>query len=302
MSALEHWWRQGERVPLVVGASERAVFLRRMGEGAPLTLLHGFPSSSHDWAKLAPALAEHHALLLFDFLGFGASDKPVDHDYSLHEQADLVEAVWAHEGIASTVVVAHDYAVSVAQELLARRAEGRLAVDLVAVHLLNGGLYPDLHRPQPTQTALLDPERGAQLSALLSEELFVQALRPTFAADFDASADSAEIWQATNRADGQRIAHRLIRYICDRSAHAERWVCALHETDVPLAFIWGMLDPISGAHMAERIRERMPEAPLHELADVAHWPQLEAPERVTDALLRSATPAGAVHQRPQPRG
>ena len=58
------------------------------------------------------------------------------------------------------MLVSHDYGVSVAQELLARRAEGRLALDLSALHLLNGGLYPDLHRPQPVQTALLDPQQG----------------------------------------------------------------------------------------------------------------------------------------------
>src|SRR5438105_15957794 len=103
-----------------------------MGRGPAMTLLHGFPSSSHDWAKVAPALAERHALLMPDFLGFGASDKPAEHDYSLHEQADLVEALWAREGIEATVLVVHDYAVSVGQELLARRAEGALAVDLTA--------------------------------------------------------------------------------------------------------------------------------------------------------------------------
>jgi pimeloyl-ACP methyl ester carboxylesterase len=285
MSGLAAWWSEGERVRLAVGESERAVFLRRSGDGSMMTLLHGFPSSSHDWAKVAPSLAENHALLLFDFLGFGASEKPADHDYTLHEQADLVEAVWRHEGVGSTVVVAHDYAVSVTQELLARRKAGTLAVDLEAVHLLNGGLYPDLHRPQPTQTALLDSEQGPQLSALLTEELLVGALRPTFADGFDAARDSADIWQATSREEGQRIAHLLIRYIRDRSLHAERWVGALQETDVPLAFVWGMLDPISGAHMAERIRERLPGARFEALEDVAHWPQLEAPARVAAALL-----------------
>jgi len=265
------------------------VFVRRLGAGPVATLLHGFPSSSHDWARLAPGLARDHALLMPDFLGFGASDKPADHDYSLHEQADLVEAVWAHERVTSTVIVAHDYAVSVAQELLARLAEGRLQLDLTAVHLLNGGLYPDLHRPQPTQTALLDPEQGPQLSELLTEELFVQALRPTFADSYDATADSADIWQATSRDRGHRIAHLLIRYIRDREYHGGRWVEALERTDVPLAFVWGMLDPISGAHMAERIRERLPRAAMCALDDVAHWPPLEAPERVAAALLAPHT-------------
>ena len=48
---------------------------------------------------MAGHLAQRHALLLPDLLGFGASDNPADHDYSLHEQADLVEALWAAEGV-----------------------------------------------------------------------------------------------------------------------------------------------------------------------------------------------------------
>jgi pimeloyl-ACP methyl ester carboxylesterase len=285
VSGLEEWWSAGERVRLRLGGAERTIFVRRAGAGPAMTLLHGFPSSSHDWARVVAPLADRHTLLLPDFLGFGASDKPADHDYALHEQADLVEALWAREGVTSTVLVAHDYAVSVAQELLARRAEGALAVALVAVHLLNGGLYPDLHRPEPIQTALLDPEQGPRISAHLTEELLTGALRPTFAEGFDAAADSADIWGALSHDAGQRIAHRLIRYMPDRVLHAERWATALETTDVPLAFVWGMLDPISGAHVAERLRERLPAAPFTALDDVGHWPPLEAPRRVAAAVL-----------------
>jgi len=282
---VEQWWTQGERLRLPLSGQEREVFVRRLGSGPPMTLLHGFPSSSHDWAKVAPALAERYTLLIPDFLGFGASEKPIRHEYSLHEQADLVEQLWKREGIDSTVVVAHDYAVSVTQELLARRGEGSLAAELVAAHLLNGGLYPDLHRPQPGQTALLDPEHGAQIAELINEETFVAALAPTFAESFDATADSAEMWRATSRADGQRIAHLLIRYIRDRETHRERWVGALEGTDVPVSFAWGMLDPVSGAHMAIRIRERLPDAPFLALDDVGHWPSLEAPRRIVAAIV-----------------
>jgi pimeloyl-ACP methyl ester carboxylesterase len=287
MSGLEEWWAGGERVALALGGEEREVFVRRMGAGPTITLLHGFPSSSHDWAKVAPLLAERHSLLLVDFLGFGASEKPTAHEYSLHEQADLVEALWRREGIDTSAVVAHDYAVSVTQELLARKAEGSLEVEIRDVRLLNGGLYPELHRPQPTQTALLDPVQGPQISALLNEELFVSALRPTFADAFDATRDSAEIWQATSRDGGERIAHLLIGYIRDRQRHGERWVSALQETAVPVSFVWGMLDPVSGRHMAERIRERLPDAPFLALEDVAHWPALEAPERVAPAMVEN---------------
>ena len=55
MDRLRRWWSGGRRVALRVGREERSVFVRRVGEGPAMTLLHGFPSSSHDWAKLAPA-------------------------------------------------------------------------------------------------------------------------------------------------------------------------------------------------------------------------------------------------------
>jgi pimeloyl-ACP methyl ester carboxylesterase len=285
VSRIEQWWSRGERVQIPLGDSDRAIFIRRIGAGPAITLLHGFPSSSYDWARVVPRLASRHELLLFDFLGFGASEKPASHEYSIHEQADLVESVWARERIGSTVVVAHDYAVSVAQELLARRAEQALTVDLVGVHLLNGGIYPDLHRPQPSQRALLDPEQGPRISAQITAELWVQALKPTFARGFEASEDCADMWRAMSREGGQLIAHRLIRYMSDRATHGERWVGALETTDVPVSFVWGMLDPVSGAHMAERVREGLPAAPFTELGEVGHWPALEAPGRVAGAIL-----------------
>jgi len=181
--------------------------------------------------------------------------------------------------------VAHDYSVSVAQELLTRRAAGTLAVDLRAFHFMNGGVYPDLHRPEPVQVALLDPEHGPQISAAMNGELFMASLAPTFPEGYDSAADSAGIWQSFHLHNGQRNTHLLIRYIEDRRDNAERWTQVLETTDVPLTFVWGMLDPVSGAHMAERIRERLPDAPFTALEDVAHWPPLEAPERVVAALL-----------------
>jgi pimeloyl-ACP methyl ester carboxylesterase len=289
MSGIRAWWEAGERAPVRLGGQDRSVFVRRMGEGPSITLLHGFPSSSYDWARISGALSADHALLLPDLLGFGASEKPAEHVYSLYEQADLVQALWARESIERTTVIAHDYSVSVTQELLARHADGTLPVQIEAVHLLNGGLYPDLHRPEPVQTALADPVQGPELSAALTEELLTEALRPTFGEGFDVGPDSADIWLAVSR--GGVVLHRLISYMQQRRENAGRWVGALEQTDVPLAFTWGMLDPISGAQVAERIRERLPRAPLLALEDVGHWPQLEAPDRVLAAVSARGQPS-----------
>lgn len=247
-----------------------------------MTLLHGYPSSSFDWAEVAAPLSAHHALLMPDLLGFGASDKPLGHTYSIHEQADLVEALWAREGISETRLVTHDYADTVAQELLARRAEGRLDVAIVSLCLLNGGIYPDLHRPEPIQLALLDPEQGPSISAAITAELAAQALQPTFAPGFDSAPAAHDAWIASSR--GHVNLHELISYITDRQVHERRWVEALESTDVALTFVWGMLDPISGAHMIERVHERIPGATVIELGEVGHWPAIEAPDAVVGAL------------------
>ena len=120
------------------------------------------------------------------------------------------------------------------------------------------------------QVALLDPEHGPQISAAMNGELFMAGLAPTFPEGYDSTADAAGIWQSFHLHNGQRNAHLLIRYIEDRRENAERWTQVLETTDVPLTFVWGMLDPVSGAHMAERIRERLPDAPFTPLEDVAH--------------------------------
>ena len=52
--SLDDWWAGGQRVRLTLGGEDRAVFVRRGGEGPAMTLLHGFPSSSYDWARVVP--------------------------------------------------------------------------------------------------------------------------------------------------------------------------------------------------------------------------------------------------------
>jgi pimeloyl-ACP methyl ester carboxylesterase len=280
---LNDWLAGGERTTLDLGGTPRAIFTRTAGAGPWCTLLHGFPTSSHDWHAVHDDLARRRRVLAFDFLGL--SDSPADHDYTIHEQADVTEALWRRLGVTETALVAHDYGVSIAQELLARQADGTAAARITNVVFLNGGLYPELHRAQPGQLLLLDPEQGPQLSAMMSEEPWTQAMRATYGRQPDAAA-LHEQWETVARRDGHRLGHRLIQYIRDRRQHGARWVGALETTPVPRAFVWGMLDPVSGAHMIARVAERIPDAPRVELPDVGHWPPLEDPDAVTAALRR----------------
>jgi pimeloyl-ACP methyl ester carboxylesterase len=94
------------------------------GTGPWLTLVHGFPTCSWDWQKIATPLARRHRLLLIELLGYGDSDKPAHHRYSCIEHADLIEACWRHLGIEETSMLTHDVGSTITQELLARQKEG----------------------------------------------------------------------------------------------------------------------------------------------------------------------------------
>ena len=106
-----------------VGGNEIFV-MRRPGNGPAMLWLHGFPSSSYDYKGLLGAVPGAD-VLAFDFLGFGLSDKPADHIYTLGAQADLAEELVQREGFDEVFLVAHDMGTSVATELFAREIEGK---------------------------------------------------------------------------------------------------------------------------------------------------------------------------------
>ncbi|VVJ20785.1 Uncharacterised protein [Amycolatopsis camponoti] len=89
---------------------------------------------------------------------------------------------------------------------------------------------------------------------------------------------------------------RLLRYIPERAAHRARFEPVFTDSPVPLSFLWGMRDPVSGARVARELRSRKPDADFVEYPDLGHCPHIEAPERVAADILARTTrppPAGA---------
>ncbi len=283
-------WQEGGET-IVVGKDR--IFVRAAGEGAAVLLLHGFPTSSWDWAACWPALMDRHHVIAFDFLGFGRSDKPRDGDYRLAHQADIAEAVLSHFGVTRYALVAHDYGDTVAQELLARQSEGATKAELRAVVLLNGGLFPETHRPLLLQRLLLGP-LGPLVARLSSYRRFADNLRRICIRPWT-DEDLREHWRLLLRADGQRILHKLIRYMDERRRFRTRWVGALQHTRLPVRVIDGLDDPISGAHMLARYCELVPNADVVGLSGVGHYPQVEAPDGVLAAIgdFLQQVPVGA---------
>jgi pimeloyl-ACP methyl ester carboxylesterase len=268
----------------------RRIHVRACGSGDPLLLIHGFPSSSLDWHLLQRELTDRFRLISFDMLGFGLSDKPLDGDYRITAQADLTEAVLEHFGVQRCRVLAHDYGDTVAQELLARQIEGHSRMSMQQLCLLNGGLFPETHRPRLVQTLLASP-LGPLITRLIGYPRFAASMRQICSPSLDQS-DVQSMWALIEHKHGRRPMPKLIGYMAERKRQRERWVGALQRSPIPLRMINGIDDPISGLHMVQRYRALVAAADVVELAGIGHYPQLEAPAAVASALIEFFDTAG----------
>lgn len=267
------WLSKGEFAVL----SGRRLFFRREGAGPPLVLIHGYPTSSWDWEKIWPGLVARYDVIAMDMLGFGESDKPKRHRYSLVEQTDLHVQLLAKLGIERYHVLCHDYGVTVGQELLAREAP------LESIAFLNGGLFPEMHRARPIQKLLASP-LGPVISRLTNQRAFERSFVKIFAKP-PTREELDAFWSLASKNGGMVALAGLISYMAERRAKRDRWVDALLRARLPLLVINGSLDPVSGNHLVERLLELRPGTEVVRIPDIGHYPQVEAPERVLDAYL-----------------
>ena len=246
--------------------------------------IHGFPSAAWDWHFQWKHLAGQYRLLSVDLLGFGLSDKPSKHQYSLLEQADIVQALLSKQGVKQYHILAHDYGDSVAQELLSRQDAIDNTANILSICFLNGGLFASHHRPLFTQK-LLKSRFGGLASHFMNKASLARGFNKIFAANSQPSADEINIfWQLIEHNKGKKVLPKLLSYIDERNQHGKRWVQSMISTVVPLYFINGVHDPISGQHMLDHYIDIMPN-PRTTALDVGHYPQLEAPQEVL-ALYR----------------
>ena len=290
MITLAQWRQQGE----LESINGQQIFTRTGGDkSAPaLVLIHGYPSASWDWEGMWQALTQRYYVITLDMLGFGFSAKPKDTRYLITEQADIFEYYLHKLNITDYHILAHDYGDTVAQELLARQREGSAKQRIASVCLLNGGLFPETHKPVLIQKLLLSP-LGPLVSKLITKRKFADNLRRIFGPNTPPTPEVVDsLWQLLNHNNGLAVMHKLIDYIPQRQQHRERWVEAIIESNVPVKLINGSKDPISGQHMAQRYRQLISNASnandvnVTELTQLGHYPQLEDAEAVTTAYLQ----------------
>lgn len=280
MIPLGDWRKAGE----FFDHSGLQIFTRHEGKnsrGEALLLLHGFPTASWDWSPLWEPLSRRFRVLALDLIGFGFSAKPLDHGYTIESQADLCEAYLERQGVTEYHILAHDYGDTVAQELLARHLKRKARQKLLSVCFLNGGLFPEMHRARFIQKLLLTP-LGPWIARRTTKEKLARSLNAILG-EVKLTPDEIDgFWTLLTHNDGHLVMPKLLSYIPQRIANRDRWVGALENARIPMRFIDGADDPVSGAHMVRHYRKLVPRADDVMLRGVGHYPQVEAP----DAVLR----------------
>ena len=263
------------------------IFYRReKNENETLLCLHGFPTASFDYHKIWNGLNENFSLVAFDMIGYGFSAKPSDFDYTTFQQVDILEALIEHLKIEKLHILAHDYGNTITQELLARSEEKRLKFSIETICFLNGALFPETHRPILAQKILISPI-GFLFGRFITDAKFKKSLASVFGKQTQPTEDELnDFLELFRYNDGRRIAHKLIRYMLERTKYRERWVGALEKMKQPFRFINGLADPVSGAHLVARFREVLPaQKDIIELETVGHFPHFETPETVLEKFL-----------------
>src|SRR3989440_3576709 len=118
----------------------------RTGQGPPLVLLHGIPSSSYLWRDVIDPLSASFDVLAPDLLGYGDSDKRLDADLSVAAQARYVVAFMETLGVHQAAVAGHDIGGGVAQLMAVDEPQRVARLILIDSIVDNNWPIPDIAR------------------------------------------------------------------------------------------------------------------------------------------------------------
>ncbi|WP_432449599.1 alpha/beta fold hydrolase [Aliiroseovarius marinus] len=255
--------------------SAGAVVSGRAGAGPALVLAHGWPWSSYSWHRLIPSLARRYEVYWYDMPGYGRSEMAADQRTSLDIQGEVFAEMLAFWGVDRPRVIAHDFggAVTLRAHLLhgcdyeeyilmnvvAMRPWGSEFFDHVGKHVdAFSGLPPHIHEAVVSayiKGALVNPIHDEDLRNLitpwLTEEGKVSFYRQFAQADERFTAEVEPMFG---------------------------------DIRCPVQILWGEDDPWIPLERGKALSRLVGQNRMRLLSGVGHLPQLEAPEKVLEAI------------------
>jgi pimeloyl-ACP methyl ester carboxylesterase len=259
------------------------VIYRTIGNGPPVVLIHGMVNSSLHWEEVALRLAEDHTVIAPDLIGHGDSATPRG-DYSLGAHAAVIRDLLAVIGVERATIVGHSLGGGVAMqffyqfphrvERLALVSSGGLGHEVspilrgAALPGASAGLWLVAH-PQVIERLWRAGERMRERGR--GRGVYLQAIARALRPLGHPAARTAFLQTLRSVIDvhGQRVSARDRLYLL---------------RGFPTLIVWGERDHTIPIEHGRRMHEVVPDSRFVTLPRAAHFPHLEDPKGLANAL------------------
>lgn len=263
------------------------------GRGRPILFVHGTPSWSFEWRHAIAALRGEHRCVAPDHLGFGLSAKPPHAAYAPADHAARLRQLVRALDLQDATLVVHDFGGPIGLSALLDEPERFTSVVILNSWMWAHGDDPGIRR----MSRLVASPLGRLLYRWMNA-----SPRWIVPASF---GDRGKLTKEIHQCYMRPFAHRDERWApwrlgCEL-AGSDPWYASLWERravlrSLPVTLVWGTKDIAFGEPYLARWREALPSAEVVRVEGAGHFPQEEAPERVTAAIRTAAAPRRRRHQ------
>ena len=265
------------------------IFYREAGDNSKPTilLLHGFPSSSHMYRELIPALACDYHVIAPDYPGFGQSSAPdaSEFTYTFDHLAEIMESFLQQIGCTRFSLFMQDYGSPVGFRIASNHPEWISALIVQNANAYVEGINMEAFAPVQPFWADWNAETEKPVRGFLAAETtkfqYTHGVR-------DLSAISPDAWlhdqTLLDRPGTDRIQLSLLHDYQNNVPLYPEWQTYLRNQQPPTLITWGKNDPFFTEAGAGAYLKDLPNAELH-LLDTGHFALEEDSSAIASLIL-----------------
>jgi pimeloyl-ACP methyl ester carboxylesterase len=268
----------------------QTIFYREAGDkdNAPtILLLHGFPTSSHMFRNLIPALADKFHLVAPDYPGFGYSSMPTidKFEYTFDHLAEIVDKFISQIGVERYSLYVMDYGAPVGYRLAVKHPE-----KIEALIVQNGNAYEEGLGEfwEPLRTYWIDP--NTRNKDALKKFLTVEGTRWQYTHGVkNENAISPDNWihdqLLLDRPGNNEIQLQLFYDYKSNLPLYPHWQEYFRKYQPPALVVWGKNDIIFPKEGAIPYQRDLKNIQIH-LLNTGHFALEEEGELIADLIIR----------------